>query len=175
MFSGKSESLLAWIRAAEQHGIPVRAVLPGVAARFQGAFVTSHDGDSAAAVVVETPLELERLTGAAALAIDEVQFFDRSVAGAIERLARDGTRIAVAGLDRDFRSRPFPSTLAVETLADSVHRLTARCAVCGAPAALTQRLVEGAPAPPDEQVIRPGDEHLYEPRCSSCFVRLAGY
>jgi thymidine kinase len=175
MFSGKSASLIGWIRRLERSGASVLTLVPDVAARFEGPFVVSHAGERMEARVVSSIAELERLPSATALAIDEAQFFQGDLAGVLEGLAQSGTEIGVAGLDRDFRGRPFATTLALESVASSICRLAARCATCGAPAGLTQRLVDGQPAPADEDLIRPGDEHLYEPRCENCFIRLPGY
>ena len=51
-----------------------------------------------------------------------------------------------------------------------MERFEARCGLCGAPATVTQRLVNAVPVPLDDPVVRIGDEELYEPRCEECWV-----
>jgi thymidine kinase len=60
--------------------------------------------------------------------------------------------------------------------ADVVHCLTAICGACGDRATLTQRIVNGVPAPLDDEVVRVGGTELYAPRCACCYAweRQAG-
>ena len=99
------------------------------------------------------------------IAIDEVQFFDEEIIAVTQHLANSGYRVIVAGLDQDFRGEPFGPMPVLLSLAESVTKLQAVCAVCGSPSSRTQRLIDGKPASYDEPVILVGASESYEPRC----------
>jgi thymidine kinase len=52
--------------------------------------------------------------------------------------------------------------------AELVDKLQAVCHRCGGPATMTQRLVDGFPAPADGATIVVGAFEQYEARCRSC-------
>ena len=62
----------------------------------------------------------------------------------------------------------MPELLAV---ADRITKLQAVCVVCGGDATLSQRLVDGAPAPFDDATVVVGGAERYEARCRGCFER----
>ena len=73
----------------------------------------------------------------------------------------------VAGLDLDWRGRPFGPMPALMAVAEYVTKLHAVCARCGAPATRSQRLVAA------EGRLFVGGAAEYEARCRSCFVAAA--
>jgi len=99
------------------------------------------------------------------VAIDEVQFFDWTVAELCEKLANEGRRVILAGLDMDFRGEPFGPMPLLMAQAEGVDKLQAICMVCGSPASRTQRLIDGRPAHYDDPVIMVGASEVYEARC----------
>jgi thymidine kinase len=102
------------------------------------------------------------------IAIDEVQFFDWTIADVCEELANQGKRVILAGLDMDFRGEPFGPMPLLMAQAESVEKLQAICVVCGAPASRTQRLINSQPANYDDPVILVGASEVYEARCRQC-------
>jgi thymidine kinase len=109
----------------------------------------------------------------AACLIDEVFLLDGELLQAMESLLSQGISIYLCGLDRDFRGEFFPLRgfelhgLTMEHVIERCSRrelLQARCESCGMPAELTQRLINGAPAPYNSPTVLIGDEE-YEPRC----------
>ena len=60
-------------------------------------------------VTVAEVEEIEKLVeqDTAVVGIDEAQFFDSSLVDLAQTLAADGRRVIVAGLDLDYRGRPF--------------------------------------------------------------------
>jgi thymidine kinase len=99
------------------------------------------------------------------VAIDEVQFFDWTVAELCNQLADQGLRVILAGLDMDFRGEPFGPMPLLMAQAEAVDKLQAICMVCGAPASRTQRLIDDHPANYDDPVIMVGASEVYEARC----------
>jgi thymidine kinase len=55
-------------------------------------------------------------------------------------------------------------------LAEFVDKLEAVCHRCGGAATMTQRLVDGRPAPFDGETIQVGALDSYEARCRACFA-----
>ena len=169
MFSGKSEELIRRLRRAEIAGQRALIVKPRIDDRYDIGHVVSHAGAKMRAVAVGRPEEIPGLAeGYAAVGIDEVQFFGESIVGVIEQLVERGARVVVAGLDQDFRGLPFGSLPELLCRAELVDKLQAVCHRCGGPATMTQRLVDGEPAPADGETIVVGALDSYEARCRSC-------
>jgi len=84
------------------------------------------------------------------------------------RLADEGRRVIVAGLDMDFRGEPFGPMPELLAMAEEVTKLRAICVVCGAPASRTQRLLNGEPAAFEDPIIQVGASENYEARCRAC-------
>jgi len=169
MFSGKSEELIRRLRRAEIAGQRALIVKPRIDDRFDIGHVVSHAGAKMRAVAVLRPEEIVGLAdGYDAVGIDEVQFFAPEVVAVIERLIERGTRVVAAGLDQDFRGLPFGSLPELLCRAELVDKLQAVCHRCGGPATMTQRLVDGSPAPADGETIVVGALEQYEARCRSC-------
>ena len=104
------------------------------------------------------------------IGIDEAQFLDDSLPEVVEQLVVDGKRVVVAGLDRDFRGLPFGPMPALLAQAELVDKLHAVCEVCGREATLTQRLLDGRPAPFSDDTVLVGGHERYEARCRACFL-----
>ena len=102
------------------------------------------------------------------VAIDEVQFFDWTIADVCSVLANAGLRVIAAGLDQDFRGEPFGPMPLLMALAEQVDKLQAICVICGSPASRTQRLIDGRPARYDDPIILVGGSESYEARCRRC-------
>ena len=99
------------------------------------------------------------------VAIDEAQFFDDELINLTKKLADDGVRVIVAGLDTDFRGEPFGPIPEMMAIAERVDKLHAICMQCGEPACRTQRLVNGSPARYNDPVVIVGADEMYEARC----------
>ncbi len=99
-----------------------------------------------------------------------MQFFAAEIVLVIDVLVARGARVVAAGLDQDFRGRPFAAMPELLCRAELVDKLQAVCHRCGGPATMTQRLVDGHPAPADGATIVVGALDSYEARCRSCHV-----
>lgn len=103
------------------------------------------------------------------VAFDEAQFFSKEIVHIVSELAFQGKHIIIAGLDLDFRAKPFGFMGDLMAIADKVIKKTAYCACCGRPAQFTQRLINGLPAE-DGPIELIGDTEQYEPRCRLHFI-----
>jgi len=171
MFSGKSEELIRRLRRAEIAGQRALIVKPLIDDRYDVGHVVSHAGVKMRAVTATSGNEVQRLAqGYDAVGIDEVQFFDDGIVAAIADLVEGGARVVAAGLAQDFRGLPFGAMPTLLCVAEFVDKLEAVCHRCGGPATMTQRLVDGQPAPFDGETIQVGARDSYEARCRSCHV-----
>jgi thymidine kinase len=171
MFSGKTEELLRRIRRAEIARRKVQIFKPLIDDRYGLKRVASHSGIAREdALVIRNAAEiLQHISDSAeVIAIDEIQFFDWTIADVASTLAGEGRRVIGAGLDQDFRGEPFGPMPLLLALAERVDKLHAICVVCGAEASRTQRLINGRPARYDDPVILVGGSESYEARCRNC-------
>ncbi len=170
MFSGKTEELLRRLRRAAIAHQKVQLFKPAIDDRYGVTTVASHDGAKWEGEVINNAVEiLERLEpDTLIVAIDEVQFFGDEVVNVCDKLALQGKRVIVAGLDTDFRGEPFGPMPALMAKAESVRKLHAICMVCGGEASRTQRLINGKPAYYEDPVVLIGAAESYEARCRGC-------
>ena len=170
MFSGKTEEMIRRVRRAQIARQKVQVFKPILDDRYEVEKVSSHDGLHWDAVTVHDAAQLLSLVeeDTDVIAIDEVQFFDWTIADVCQQLADGGKRVILAGLDMDFRGEPFGPMPLLMAQAEAVDKLQAICVVCGAPASRTQRLIDGRPANYDDPVILVGASEVYEARCRRC-------
>jgi thymidine kinase len=170
MFSGKTEELIRRLRRAVIARQKVQVFKPALDDRYVVEKVATHNGLHWEAIPVESAGAISDLIDpdTTVVAIDEVQFFDWTIADTCSQLASQGVRVIVAGLDMDFRGEPFGPMPLLMAQAERVYKLQAICVVCGAPASRTQRLIDGQPAWHDDPVIMVGASEVYEARCRHC-------
>lgn len=160
MFSGKTEELIRRLNRARFAKLSVAVFKPSVDVRYATSAVVSHRDDRIPCIAVATPAEiLKHVADVSVVGIDEAQFFDRSLVEVANRLADDGRRVVVAGLDQDYRGVPFEPMPELMAIAEYVEKVLAVCMVCGAPANRSQRLVRR-----DARVVL-GAADAYEARC----------
>ncbi len=167
MFSGKTDELIRRLRRATIARQKVQVFKPQIDDRYALEKVTSHAGSDFDAEPVSCAADvLARLAAdTTVVGIDEAQFFDNEIISIVHRLADNGLRVIVAGLDTDFRGEPFGCMPTLMAQAERVDKLQAICMVCGEPASRTQRLVNGSPARYDDPVVIVGASEMYEARC----------
>jgi thymidine kinase len=165
MFSGKSEELIRRLRRAEIARQRVQIFKPAIDARYAKNEIVSHSGLEIPSDNVSKASEiLEKLQPRTeVVGIDEAQFLGDEVVEVCTKLANLGKRVIVAGLDTDFRGRPFEPMPRLLAVAEEITKLLAICVRCGNPAVHTQRLVE------NEELIVVGASDAYEARCRRCF------
>ncbi|NUM58816.1 MAG: thymidine kinase [Bdellovibrionaceae bacterium] len=166
MFSGKTEELIRRTRRAEFAKLKVQVFKPVIDNRYKEKEVTSHNLNTVDAIPLNHIEEIwdhlspkTRVVG-----IDEGQFFDPSIVQVVQDLADRGLRVIIAGLDTDWKGRPFEPMPTLMAIAENVTKQHAVCMVCGAPASRTQKTSGG-----DSQ-IEVGAAESYEARCREHFV-----
>ncbi len=168
MFCGKTEELIRRVRRAIIARQTVKVFKPQLDDRYGIQNITSHTGQSVAAIPVASSEDILELAdgGATVVAIDETQFFDLGLIEVVRRLVDERSlRVILAGLDTDFRGEPFGPMPQLLSIAEEVIKLHAICVVCGEDASRTQRLVDGKPAAYDDPTILVGAQESYEARC----------
>jgi thymidine kinase len=167
MFSGKTEELIRRLRRALYARRSVQVFKHALETRSDFTEIRSHNGVPHEAGAVSTSEELlERIEPETDLiAVEEAQFFDEGIVDACRSLADSGYQVIVAGLDMDFRGRPFGPMPSLLAEADEVVKLRAICARCGRDASRSQRLIDGKPAPASAPTILVGAQETYEARC----------
>lgn len=170
MFSGKSEELIRRIKRAEWARQNVITFKHSLDDRATTEYVVSHNGNSCKAIPIEQPYILTSFLhdNHTVIGIDEVQFFSNEIVNVVCDLVNQGKRVIVAGLDLDFRGKPFGCMPLLMAIADNVTKLKAICMSCGNDAHFTQRLVNGKPAHYDDPLILIGAEQSYQARCRNC-------
>ena len=167
MFCGKTEELIRRLRRARIAKQQVQVFKPAVDSRYNHQKVTSHSGIDVDAIPVESSQAILDLLeqNTTVVGIDEVQFFDDDIINVVEKLADQGVRVIVTGLDMNFRGEPFGCMPHLMARAERVEKLQAICMVCGEEASRTQRLVDGKPAYYDDPIVVVGAQEMYEARC----------
>ncbi len=163
MFSGKTEELIRRCRLARIAQQEVRVFKPAMDTRSGETEIVSRSDVRLSCVSVANATEIPHLArDADVVGIDEGQFFGEELVEVCEALADAGKRVIVAGLDLDFRARPFENMATLMAKAEYVDKVLAICVVCGNPASRSQRLVES------ESRFVVGDREAYEARCRRC-------
>lgn len=170
MFAGKSEELIRRLRRLDYAHKKYLVFKPDIDNRYSEGDVESHLHNKIKCVPIKKSEEIRPYLNNKidVVAIDEVQFLDQGIVPLCDELANQGIRVIVAGLDTDFRGEPFPVSAALLAKAEFVTKLTAVCVKCGAPATMTQRIVNGIPASIDDPIVLVGASESYEPRCRHC-------
>lgn len=170
MFSGKSEEMIRRINRARIAKQKVQVFKHCIDDRYAIDHVVSHNGMKVEAIKVLYASDILEYIDedAIVIAIDEVQFFGEDIVDVCVRLADEGKRVIVGGLDQDFKAEPFGCTPELMAAAEFVDKIQAICIKCGNPATRTQRLIDGKPASYDDPIILVGATESYEARCRKC-------
>lgn len=164
MFSGKTEELIRRLRRAQIARQTVAIFKPRLDDRFSPDHIVSHSDQSIPSTVVDNAKEIIALAkDAQVVGIDEGQFFSMDILDVCNELADEGKRVIVAGLDQDYRAKPFEPMPQLLAIAEYITKTLAICVICGNPADRTQRTST------DQARVVVGAKGLYEARCRNCF------
>jgi thymidine kinase len=169
MFSGKTEELIRRLHRAQFAGLKVEIFKPSLDKRYSESRIVSHDEKSIVSTPVDNASSILLLTGDVdVVGIDEAQFFDNTIIDVCNKLADNGIRIVVAGLDMDFLRSPFGPMPGLLAIAEYVTKVHAICMRCGNLAHYSFRKSEEA------QVVVLGEKDKYEPLCRTCYNKTLG-
>ena len=166
MFSGKSEELIRRLRRAQIARQKVQVFKPVIDDRYSIEQIASHSGMTHVSKPVMTAAEMmaQMEDETQVVGIDEGQFFDMEIVEAVNKLAREGKRVIVAGLDQDYLGRPFEPMPQLLSVAEFITKTHAICVKCGNTANYSQRTSESTAR------VEVGASDKYEARCRKCFV-----
>ncbi|HAL56105.1 MAG TPA: thymidine kinase [Bacteroidetes bacterium] len=164
MFSGKTEELIRRARRAQIAKQKVAIFKPRIDNRYSVEHIVSHSDQTLVSTPVDDASEILDLSREAqVVGIDEGQFFKQNIVDVCEILANQGKRVIVAGLDQDYRGKPFDPIPQLLAIAEYITKTLAICVVCGNPADRTQRKTSQS----DRFLV--GAKDIYEARCRNCF------
>jgi thymidine kinase len=167
MFSGKTEELIRRLRRAEIARQKVEIFKPSIDVRYSLTDVVSHDENTIRSTAVDNSATILLLAGNVdVVGIDEAQFFDVGLIDVCNKLSDMGVRVIVAGLDMDFRGKPFGPMPGLMASAEYVTKVHAICMRCGNLAQFSHRLSDA------EKLVVLGEKGAYEPLCRECFFDL---
>lgn len=169
MFSGKTEELIRRLKRVRIAHQRVEIFKPRIDTRYHEEQIVSHDENA----IPSTPVEnsqtiLLMTTGVDVVGIDEAQFFDDQLPDVCDQLALKGIRVIIAGLDMDYRGKPFGQLPNLLAKADYITKLHAICVQCGHIANFSYRKKTE-----DAQQVLLGEKDIYEPRCRKCYYTKA--
>lgn len=165
MFSGKTEELIRRLKRARIAGQRVEVFKPRVDTRYDEARVVSHDSNSLLATpIADTSNLLKIADDVTVVGLDEAQFFEPAIVAHVQQLARQGKRIIIAGLDMDFRGKPFGPMADLLAVSEYITKVHAICSHCGNLATHSYRLTQ------NQDTVVLGEKDLYEARCRRCYA-----
>jgi thymidine kinase len=164
MFSGKTEELIRRLKRAQIAEQQVIVFKPLIDSRYDDKKVVSHDAREIHSIPIDHSEEiLAQSEEFDVVGIDESQFFDMDLTETCEELALGGKRVIVAGLDLDYKGKPFGPMPHLMAAAEYVTKVHAICVHCGSLATHSYRIVE------EDQTVLIGEKETYEARCRRCF------
>jgi len=179
MFSGKSEEFIRRIRRHEYAGRKAQLFKSFLDERYFVDQIASHNGAILPCIPIKSTEELlSKLDfNLPVFGIEEVQFLDSRIIEACRYLADHGKIVIVSGLSMNFRGEPFSfsdkkdhvgSLFAISvttTLRAICTYVNGDGRPCGREADMSQRLINGQPAPYDASEVFVGGRESYEARC----------
>lgn len=165
MFSGKTEELIRRMKRANFARQRVEIFKPAIDTRYSKEDIVSHDSHSIASTPVDYSASILLFTSEIdVVGIDEAQFFDNGLVDVCNHLANNGIRVIIAGLDMDFKGKPFGPMPQLCAIADEVSKVHAICVKCGQLASFSHRTVK------NEKQFFLGETTEYEPLCRVCYL-----
>lgn len=167
MFSGKTEELIRRMKRAQFAKQNVQIFKPSIDVRYDEEKVVSHDANEISSTPVESSANILLLASDAdVVGIDEAQFFDEGIIEVCNQLANSGKRVIVAGLDMDFRGKPFGPMPFLMATAEYVTKVHAVCVKTGNLANYSHRIADG------DKLVMLGEKQEYEPLSRAAFFEV---
>ena len=165
MFSGKTEQLIRRIKRAKIANQKIKVFKPVIDSRSKN-FIESHDESKLECIEVKSSNEiLKKIDNCDVVAIDEAQFFDDLIVPVCNKIANNGVRVIIAGLDMDYLGNPFgpmPNLMAISEYVTKVHAV---CKKSGNIANYSYRKNN------KKDIVVIGEKDKYEPLSRSVFYK----
>ena len=165
MFSGKTEELIRRIKRAKIANQKIKVFKPVIDSRSNN-FIESHDESKLECIEVKSSNEiLKKIDNCDVVAIDEAQFFDDLIVPVCNKIANNGVRVIIAGLDMDYLGNPFgpmPNLMAISEYVTKVHAV---CKKSGNIANYSYRKNN------KKDIVVIGEKDKYEPLSRSVFYK----
>ena len=165
MFSGKTEELIRRIKRAKIANQKIKVFKPVIDSRSNN-FIESHDESKLECIEVKSSNEiLKKIDNCDVVAIDEAQFFDDLIVPVCNKIANNGVRVIIAGLDMDYLGNPFgpmPNLMAISEYVTKVHAV---CKQSGNIANYSFRKNN------KKDIVVIGEKDKYEPLSRSVFYK----
>ena len=165
MFSGKTEELIRRIKRAKIANQKIKVFKPVIDSRCKN-FIESHDESKLECIEVKSSNEiLKKIDNCDVVAIDEAQFFDDLIVPVCNKIANNGVRVIIAGLDMDYLGNPFgpmPNLMAISEYVTKVHAV---CKKSGNIANYSYRKNN------KKDIVVIGEKDKYEPLSRSVFYK----
>lgn len=166
MFSGKTEELIRRLKRAQFAKQKVEIFKPSVDTRYDENEVVSHDANAIHSTPVPNSSNILILADDVdVVGVDEAQFFDMGLVDVCNQLANSGVRVIIAGLDMDYRGKPFGPIPGLMATAEYVTKVHAICMKCGELANHSHRFLQ------QDGLVVLGEKESYEPLCRSCYQK----
>lgn len=164
MFSGKTEELLRRLKRAKLAGQKVEIFKPAIDVRYDEEEVVSHDQNKSESTPVSSSYNIPiYASDCDVVGIDEAQFFDEGIIEVANQLANSGKRVIIAGLDMDFKGRPFGYMPHLMAIAEYVTKVHAICVKTGNLANYSHRKNMS------DKLVELGETNIYEPLSRAVF------
>lgn len=165
MFSGKTEELIRRLKRAKFAKQKVEIFKPKIDTRYSDEEVVSHDANAIHSTPVPSSSNILLLANdVEVVGIDEAQFFDDNLPEVCNQLANSGIRVIVAGLDMDFKGRPFGPMPHLLAIAEYVTKVHAICMKTGKLANYSHRVSNS------DALVELGEKEMYEPLSREAFI-----
>ena len=165
MFSGKTEELIRRLKRLRYVNKTFKVFKPEIDTRNKKNSIQTHSKIEIEAQTINRAAEiLNHKENFDVIGIDEAQFFSDEIVEVCNKLANDGVRVIVAGLDMDYSGKPFGPMPNLMAIAEQVTKVHAVCADSGLPALYSFRKLE------NDDVVMLGEKNEYEPLSRKAFV-----
>ncbi|WP_299106471.1 thymidine kinase [uncultured Tenacibaculum sp.] len=166
MFSGKTEELIRRLKRAQFAKQRVEIFKPAVDTRYDEEEVVSHNDNRIRSTPVPASSNIRLLANDVdVVGIDEAQFFDDEIVAVCNDLANRGIRVIVAGLDMDFKGKPFGPMPALMATAEYVTKVHAVCTRTGNLAHYSYRKAQS------DDLVLLGETQEYEPLSRAAYYK----
>lgn len=166
MFSGKTEGLIRDLKRYQYAKRKVQVFKPSKDDRYSITSIVSHSGEIIEAIAIEDIRDIMKHLSAdtEVIGIEEITLFNQTyILNVVNALLEMGIVVTVAGLDMDFRGKPFGVMPQLMAMAETPNKYRAVCSECGDDAWCSYRLSD------NKELVVVGEKDEYTPLCRQCY------